>query len=459
MPGLHPTMIRSLSFPDTNLRQVPEETNEETSREPLPPRHYHGTPEELGTEPSDKAVRRRSSMILLHNLEGLGITSGAEWRKSFKAYRLTPSGEQDDKPPQVPPKSPRTGCGACPKVPPKSPRTEKRAFPRPRRKPLHSATSSVSTACSTSSAEASVSSKSSMCVPISVEGLISNAASNSIKKISAEPLTCLYDGGMRTPARKVTPRSQPCNPRSDEQDRSNEPLELAESSWYRESLVSTDEAPESKEEEGVVDSLQWHAQRRILEPSVIDNGRPIQRGDTSLMHNLSKLMIRRSSLTSKETVMPTGTKVREASDNLPSTDLSILRQLANERVEGFEVLSMEDLSNLSKVCITVPLLRNMTSSNASLGINPPGRTRPIPSTHVRVPPGWPQRLTRASARLSQILALIKSMCGEYHQAGGSVGGAGYCDRRLGVEIRAGGAQKVENSAEAVGTRCGYVDRC
>lgn len=118
--------------------------------------------------------------------------------------------------------------------------------------------------------------------------------------------------------------------------------------------MSTDEAPESKEEEGVVDSLQWHAQRRILEPSVIDNGRPIQRGDTPLMHNLSKLMIRRSSLTSKETAMPTGTKVREASDNLPSTDLSILRQLANESVEGFEVLSMEDLSNLSKVCITVP---------------------------------------------------------------------------------------------------------
>lgn len=398
-------------------------------------------------------------MILLHNLEGLGITSGAEWRKSFKAYTLNPSGEQDDKPPQVPPKSPRTGCGASPKVPPKSPRTEKRAFPRPRRKPLHSATSSVSTACSTSSAEASVSSKSSMCVPISVEGLISNAASNSIKKISAEPLTCLYNGGRGTPARKVTPRSQPCNPRSDEQDRSNETLALAESSWYRESLVSTDEAPESKEEEGVVDSLQWHAQRSILEPSVIDNGRPIQRGDTSLMHNLSKLMIRRSSLTSKETVIPTGTKVREASDNLPSTDLSILRQLANERVEGFEVLSMEDLSNLSKVRITVPLLRNMTSSNASLGINPPGRTRPIPSTHVRVPPGWPQRLTRASARLSQILALIRSMCGEYHQAGRSVGGAGYCDRRLGVEIRAGGAQKVENSAEAAGTRCGYVDRC
>lgn len=354
-------------------------------------------------------------MIVLHNLEGLGITSGAEWRKSFEAYKITPSGEQDDKPPQVPPKSPRTG---------------KRAFPRPRRKPLHSATSSVSTARSTSSAETSVSSKSSMCVPTSVKGPISNAASNSIKKISAEPLTCLYDGGRRTPSRKVTPRSQPYNPRSDEQDRPNEPLALAESSWYRESLVSTDEAPESKEEEGVVDSLQWHAQRRILEPSVIDNGRPIQRGDTSLM---------RSSLSSKETAIPTRTKVREASDNLPSTDLTILRQLANERVEGFEVLSMEDLSNLSKVCVTVPVLRNMTSSNARLGINPPGRTRPIPSTHVRVPPGWPQRLTRASARLSQIAAPIKSMHGEYHQAGRSVGGAGYCDRRLGVEIRADGA--------------------
>lgn len=365
-------------------------------------------------------------MILLHNLEGLGITSGAEWRKSFKAYRLTPSGEQDDKPPQVPPKSPKTGCRSSPPVPPKSPRTEKRAFPRPKRKPLHSATSSVSTACSTSSAETSVSSKSSMCVPMSVEGPISKAASNSIKKIPAEPLTCLYDGGRRTPPRKVTPRSQPCNSRSDEQDLLNAPLALAESSWYRESLVSTYEAPESKEEEGGVDSLQCQAQS-VVESSVIDSGRPIQRGDTSLMHNLSKLTIRQSSLSFKETAIPTGTKVQEATDNLPSTDLTILRQLANERVEGFEVLSMEDVSNLSKVCITVTLSRNMTSSNDRQGINPPGRTRPIPSTHVRVPPGWPQRLTRASARLSQISALIKSMCGEYHQAGRSVGGTGYCD--------------------------------
>lgn len=355
-------MARSLSFTDTNLREVPEETNEETSQEPLPPLHYHGTPEESGTEPSDKAVRRRSSMILLHNLEGLEINSGAGSRKSFKSYRLTLSSELDDNPPQVPPKSPKTGCGASPKVPPKSPRTEKRAFIRPRRKPLHSATSSVSTACSTSSADASVSSKSSICVPISVEGPISNAASNSIKKISAEPLTCLYDGGRRTPVRKVIPRSQPCNPRSDEQDRSNEPQALAESSWYRESLVSTDEAPESKEEEEIADSLQWHAQRRILEPSVIDNCRPIERGYTSWMYNLSKPMIRRSSLTSKETLIPTRSKVQEASDNLPSTDLKILRQLASERVEGFELLSMEELSNLSKVYITVPLLRNTTSN-------------------------------------------------------------------------------------------------
>lgn len=402
LPGLHPTIIRSLSFPDTKLRQVPEETSEETSREQLTPRCYHESPEEIGTESSDKveSERRRSSMIFLHNMDGLGITSSAEWRKSFKTYKLTPSCEQLGKPPQVPPKSPKTGCRASPQVPPKSPRTVKRAFPRPKRKPLHSATSSVSTACSTSSAETSVSSKSSMCVPISVEGPVSKAASDSIKKISAEPLPCLYDGGRRTPPHKATTRCLPCNPRSDEQDLSNAPLPLAESSWYRESFVSTDEASESKEDGGRVDSLQWHAQRRVLEPSVIDDGRPIQSGGNSLMHNLSKLTIRRPSLSSEETAIPKGTKVQEATDNLPITDLSILRQLANERVEGFRVLSMEDLSNLSKVCITVPLLRNMTSSNARLGIDPPGRTHPIPSTHVRFPPGWPQRLTRASARLS-----------------------------------------------------------
>lgn len=348
-------MIRSLSFPDTSLRQVPEETNDETSREQLAPRYHHGTPEEIETESSDKVERRRSSMILLHNMDGLGITSSAEWRKSFKTYKLNPSCEQPGKPPQVPPKSPKTACRASPQVPPKSPRTVKRAFPRPQRKPLHSATSSVSTACSTSSAETSVSSKSSMCVPISVEGSISKAASDSIKKISAEPLPCLYDGGRRTPPHKAAPRNLPGNLRGDEQDLSNAPQTLAESSWYRESIVSTDEAPESKENGRGIESLQRHAQRRVLEPSVIGGGRPIQSGGTSLMHNLSKLTTQRPSLSSEETAIPKGTKVQEATDNLPITDLSILRQLANERVEGFRVLSMEDLSNLSKVCINVPL--------------------------------------------------------------------------------------------------------
>lgn len=347
-------------------------------------------------------------------MDGLGITSSAEWRKSFKPSKLTPSCEQLGKPPQVPPKSPKTGRRGSPQVPPKSPRTVKRAFPRPKRKPLHCATSSVSTACSTSSAETAVSSKSSMSVQTSVKEPVSKAASDSIKKISAERPPCLYDRGKPTPPHIATPRSLPCNPRSDEQDLSNAPLKLAESSWYRESFVSTDEASESKEDGGRVGSLQWHAQRGVLEPSVVDNGQPIQSGGTSLMHNLSKATIRRSSLTSEETAIPKGTKVQEATDNLPIKDLSILRQLANERVEGFRVLSMEDLSNLSKVCITIPLLRNMTSSNARLGIDPSGRTHPIPSAHVLFPPGWPQRLTRASARLSQISTVIESMCGEYN---------------------------------------------
>lgn len=420
-------MIRSLSFPDTNLRQVPEETNEETSREQLAPRYYHRTPEETGTESSDKIERRRSSMILLHNMDGLGVTSGAEWRESFKTNKPTPSCEQLGKPPQVPPKSPKTACEASPPVPPKSPRTVKRVFPRPKRKPLHSATSSVSTACSTSSAETSVSSKSSMCVPVSIEGPISKAASGSIKKNPAEPLPCLYDGGRHTPPHKATPKRLPCNSRSNEQDLSIAPLTLAESSWYRESFVSTDESPESKKDKGGVDSLHGHAQRRVLENPVIDNGRPIQSGGFSLMNNLSKLTIQRPFLSSEETAIPKGTKEQEATDNLPITDLSILTQLSNQRVEGFRVLSMEDLSNLSKVCITVPLLGNMTSSNVRLGIDPPGRTGPVSSTYVRFPPRWPQRLTRASARLSQISTLIESMRGKYHQTGRSVGGTGYCD--------------------------------
>lgn len=47
--------------------------------------------------------------------------------------------------------------------------------------------------------------------------------------------------------------------------------------------------------------------------------------------------------------IPTGFNAREASDNVSKAELKILKQQADMRVENFEVLSLKDESDLSKV--------------------------------------------------------------------------------------------------------------
>lgn len=90
----------------------------------------------------------------------------------------------------------------------------------------------------------------------------------------------------------------------------------------------------------------WH-QRVNSEASVIDRGRPLGRGDTSLMQKLSKPILRTPSL--DEVEIPTGFRAKEASSIVPRDELKLLKRQADEKVENFEVLSIKDVSNLSKV--------------------------------------------------------------------------------------------------------------
>lgn len=93
----------------------------------------------------------------------------------------------------------------------------------------------------------------------------------------------------------------------------------------------------------------WH-QKGTSQASVIDRGRPMGRGDTSLMQKLSKPLLRTPSVDGTEVEIPSGLRAKEASRNLPKDELKLLKRQADERVESFEVLSIKDVSSLSRVC-------------------------------------------------------------------------------------------------------------
>lgn len=94
----------------------------------------------------------------------------------------------------------------------------------------------------------------------------------------------------------------------------------------------------------------WH-QRGASEASVLERGRPMRRGDTSLMQRLSRAKLRGPSLAEENIGIPTGSKPREASTVIPIAELEFLKQQAYEQVESFEVLAAKDVSSLSKVCL------------------------------------------------------------------------------------------------------------
>ena len=83
--------------------------------------------------------------------------------------------------------------------------------------------------------------------------------------------------------------------------------------------------------------------------SVIDRGRPMGRGNISLIQKLSKPLLRNPSIDGTEVEIPRGVRAKEASSSVPKEELRLLKRQADEQVESFEVLSMKDVSSLSQV--------------------------------------------------------------------------------------------------------------
>lgn len=278
-------------------------------------------------------------MILQKDLARLVISSSTQPEQAIQARRDKPADEQDDKPPQVPPKSPRT---------------KSRASPRPR-KLLHSATSSTSTVYSNTSAATSTSSLVGRTspklkpTPPRVESPFSQGSGlNDIKEQGSLGSRSIPKHRL-TPPHANSPRSQPCDQNKEELDASIAPgagLKVGKISVHEKRIKPAEY--NSTTEYGLGIDKMWY-ERETSEASVIDRARPMRRGDTSLMHSLGKPMLRSPLYKGEHVEIPTGFSAKEASSNVSEADLKILKQQADERAENFEVLSLKDESNLSKV--------------------------------------------------------------------------------------------------------------
>jgi hypothetical protein len=297
------------------------------------------------------------------------IPSGSSGRSALGAYRTSPN-RLDGTPPQVPPKSPRT---------------ESRASSRPKRM-AHSASSSTSTLHSVNSSATSAS---------SISGKASPQLSHHTHRTASPPHQ--RDGlrkregrssglpsknpdrfGGPTPLGEGSRLAQPHIPHTvgayqDRISRQTPPL-TESSSIYREILnnpeqiaplrlrTNLDQTEGSSRERNYDDRVNgggilgyaacetplWH-QRGTSEASVLNRGRPMTRGDTSLVQKLNKTALRGPPLSEAKSAVPTGFRVNEVSSKFLDSDLRILKQQADERIKTYEVLAVKDVANLSKV--------------------------------------------------------------------------------------------------------------
>lgn len=331
----------------------------------------------------EKRGRRRSSVMMQKELMPLIIPSGSPARSVICEHRTARPDEQGEIPPQVPPKSPRT---------------ESRASPRPKQM-AHSASSSTSTLHSISSSATSLSSVSAKCSAQPSQGVHqagsqtgsqvgSRAASRAASPLpqrggltngEGQPSGALlkYQDrfGRHTPPRAESPhtftgafvhqdgigRQTPPLVRSLSSDpellRSNKhhvtlasrpKLDRVGSSWM--DLKREEPVKENKINLGHVASAKplWH-QRGNSEASALNRVRSTTKADSPAVHKLSRTELKGPTLSEEKTVLPTGFRVKEVLGKLRNSDLKELKKQADEQVMTFEILSVKDVSNLSKV--------------------------------------------------------------------------------------------------------------
>ena len=323
-------------------------------------------------------------MMMQKELMPLMIPSGNSTRSVACENRTARDEGHDQSPPQVPPKSPRT---------------ESRASPRPKQM-AHSASSSTSTLHSTSSSATSFSSVSGKCSPQPFHNLhqvgsrsesrAGSQAGSQAGSRAGSPLpqrSGLSNGegqsssisvknqdrfGRRTPPRAESPhtiagafvhqkgigRQTPPLVRSLSSDpdlvRSNETHVTLVSSPKIDRVGSS--RTDRKGAELVIGNKVpfghakplWH-QRGNSEASPLNRVQSTNKADSPMVQRLDRTALKGPALSEEKTVLPTGLRLKDVSGKLRDSDLKELKAQADEQVKTFEVLSVKDVSNLSKV--------------------------------------------------------------------------------------------------------------
>ena len=92
----------------------------------------------------------------------------------------------------------------------------------------------------------------------------------------------------------------------------------------------------------------WH-QRGNSEASALNRVRSTTKADIPAVQQFNRKALKGPTLSEEKTVLPTGFRLKEVSGKLRDSDLKELKKQADEQVMTFEVLSVKDVSNLSKV--------------------------------------------------------------------------------------------------------------
>lgn len=372
IPHHHPFLARSQTFPESVLGRLSEDISETPRISDFPKPNVAVSSSWSQTE--TRFDKLGQTIVSATSKNGTSIPTKAEITIAVATQRSEAEDNMDEKPP---------------KVPPKSPRTESRASPRMKQLP-HSANSSTSTIHSTCSSATSANGpfgKSSRKtrqnshdadipqdqpeVSNTAEGKPPRNQSKRIEQLDRQtpprvesPQSNFYKfepkvevgpwAGLDQIGRKSSPRNESSSFQDDESNAGGENSCLrSPKSTNADGSACTPHLQEQPV--GKLNSVQrsnsgkrvWH-QKDVSGASLIDRGRPMKRGDTSLMGTLGRQNLVNLKLTEDSLELPTGFVAKEASKFMLNSDLELLKQEAESEVESFEVLSAKDVSNLSK---------------------------------------------------------------------------------------------------------------
>ena len=347
---------------------------------------------------SEKTERRASSMILPHGLAPLVIPANEEYTLPAQAYR--PSAvEEEEIPPMVPPKSPKTLINA---------------FQYPRKTPTsaHSFSSS------------------------------SHTANSSVTSFSTVDTTA-SPKPWATPIRAHSPLRYATSPSSSSGRPSPVPWSVYNTSnenllKHKREQASVDERMTAKPTSGLRFAASSPSHQRGVsasEVSIIHRGRPMKRSDASLHRNPS-YGSKSSGIAQTASDLPQGMPVCDAINQFSYEERQNLKRQAQEQVARFEILREKDVSDLSKVCCFLSKWHYYIYMLTTAGAANLGRALRIPAQYPYLSSPRSRRSAKPSDCIHQITSHGNVLLRQRRQTGASARRIRSVHQRMALDSRA-----------------------